>query len=201
MSPERCPTCGQILPAGLSRAKLARKLAGDRERAVAGALARTRKPLRKEFEAGIRHARHAGRREGRGEGAHEVTRIQRDLKTSNQQLAVAASRQKDLEMTVRKLQQKLREGSPQREGMLSQEDIRRALQPACANDEFLVNPPGRRGADILQTVREAARTYGKILWEVKETSDWSERYATTPGQSAPRRRLCLPHRHELPEAC
>ena len=186
MSPERCPTCGQILPAGLSRAKLARKLAGARERAVAGALARTRKQLRKEFEADIRNARHAGRREGRGEGAHEVNRIQRDLKTTNQQLAVAASRRKDLEMTVRKLQQKLREGSPQREGMLSQDDTRRALQTACANDEFLVNPPGRRGADILQTVREAGRTYGKILWEVKETSDWSERYATKARQDSQR---------------
>ncbi len=186
MSAERCPTCGQILPAGVSRARLARKLAGDRERAVAGALARARKQLRQEFELDVRKARRAGWQEGHGAGAREVPRMQRDLKTTRQQLALEASRRKDLETTVRKLQQKLRDGSPQRRGVLSQEDVGRALQAACATDEFLVTPPGRRGADILQTVREAGRTYGRILWEVKETADWSDRYATKARQDSQR---------------
>jgi hypothetical protein len=186
MSAERCPTCGQILPAGVSQARLARKIVGDRERAVAGALARTRTQLRKEFEADIRKARHAGWREGHGEGAHEVHRMQRDLKTTRQQLAAEASRRKDLELTVRKLQHKLRDGSPQRQGVLSQDDVRRALQAECAPDEFVVTPPGRRGADILQTVHDAGRTYGTILWEVKETSDWSDRYATKARQDGQR---------------
>ena len=92
-------------------------------------------------------------------------------------------------MTVRKLQQKLQDGSPQRQGVLSQDDIRRTLQAECAPDEFVVTPPGRRGADILQTVREAGRTYGKILWEVKETSDCQtvsrRRPARTVSGSAP----------------
>jgi len=61
--------------------------------------------------------------------------------------------------------------------MLSQDDIRSALDTACPNDLLLVNPPGRRGADILQTVREDGQTHGKILWEVKDTADWSETYA------------------------
>lgn len=186
MSVERCPTCGQILPAGVSRARLAQKVAGARERAVAGALAHARKQLRKEFEADVRRARRAGWREGHGEGTHEVHRMQRDLKTTKQQLAVEASRRKDLELTVGKLQQKLRDGSPQRRGVLSQDDIRRALQAECAHDEFVVTPPGRRGADILQTVRDAGRTYGKILWEVKETADWSDRYAMKARQDSQR---------------
>ena len=80
-------------------------------------------------------------------------------------------------MTVRALQRKLSVGSAQRIGMLSQDEIRRALETVCPNDELLVNPPGRRGADILQTIREDGQTYGKILWEVKDTADWSETYA------------------------
>src|SRR6266849_1804575 len=147
MSAERCPTCGQILPSGLSKAKLAWKISEDRDRAVAGALKRERQHRRKEIEAAIRIARQEGRREGRDEGEQGTKGIQRDLKITKQQLAVEGSRRKDLEMTVRALQRKLSASSPQRIGMLSQDDIRRALETVCPNDELLVNPPGRRGAD------------------------------------------------------
>jgi hypothetical protein len=177
MSAERCPTCGQILPAGLSKAKLARKISEDRDRAIAGALKRERHTLRKDHEAEMRTAWQEGRREGRDKGEQETKGLQRDLKTTQQQLAVEGSRRKDLEMTVRALQRKLSAGSAQRIGMLSQDDIRCALETVCPNDEFLVNPPGRRGADIVQTIREDGQSYGKILWEVKDTADWSEAYA------------------------
>jgi hypothetical protein len=120
--------------------------------------------------------------------------MQRDLKTTKQQLAVEASRRKGLETTVRELQRQLSAGSPQRIGMLSQDDIHRALETVCRNDVFLVNPPGRRGADILQTVREDGQTYGKILWEVKDTAHWSETYAIkarSDGQRAGADYVCL----------
>ncbi len=181
MSAERCPTCGQILPSGLSKAKLVRKISEDRDRAIARAEARARKrahqDLRKEFQSTVQKARQEGRREGRDKDEQEMKGMQRDLKTTKAQLAVAESGRKGLETTVKELQRKLSAGSAQRLGMLSQDDIHRALETKCPNDKLRPNPPGRRGADILQTVREDGQTYGKILWEIKDTADWSETYA------------------------
>jgi hypothetical protein len=131
---------------------------------------------RRAMEAAVAEARQAGRREGRGDSDRELKRVQQQLKAARQERSAEELRRRGFEQTVRKLEQKLSNASPQRKGAVSQEEVRRSLQAMCPNDALPVIQPGRRGGDILQTVREHGHSYGKILWEVKETAEWSESY-------------------------
>lgn len=188
----RCPTCGQSLPEGLSRAQLERKIAADRNKAMEAQRSQLRRIIeadlrrqlwskarskaRQRMHSAVATAKRDGRREGRAEIDMELKTLRDDLRAARQQQDVAELARRQAEGTARKLQQKLSNASPQGKGLLSQEQIQRSLQAACPDDAFPATQPGRRGADILQTIRGNGHVYGKILWEIKETSENGQKH-------------------------
>src|SRR5713101_4394914 len=159
MGVERCPTCGQSLPAGRSRAQLEEKLKGEREREIRAALERNRPRMeaelvaklmpkakaeaKKELRAEIDRAHDQGRHEGERTLALERKRRQRVEQTTDQ-----------LKRQVKKLEVQLSTVSPQDRGDLAQEDIERVIRAACPEDEVSEVRQGQRGGDIIQDVRD-----------------------------------------------
>lgn len=100
MGVERCPTCDQPLPAGLSRAQLLKKVEDEREREISAALTRQRPKMeadllrkvipkakveaRKELQAEIAKARAEGQQEAERTLALERRRRDRAEQTADQ---------------------------------------------------------------------------------------------------------------------
>jgi hypothetical protein len=74
------------------------------------------------------------------------------------------------------LKRKLEQGSQQLQGEVAQLDLGEQLQKAFHDDKIEPIPKGRRGADVLQKVyaSRGGQYCGSILWESKDTKDWSE---------------------------
>ncbi|MBI2204489.1 MAG: DUF2130 domain-containing protein [Candidatus Rokubacteria bacterium] len=186
MTTGRCPTCGQPLPKGVSLPELRKRIDAVQRQAISKALTLQTQQLRREIESELQEKMRAQARrdiqpaisraklEGRREREEELRRSQRELKEAQRRIALQDSRTKELEGTVKKLGRQINEASPQRIGSVSQDELRRLIETSCLGDQIMPVPAGRRGADIVQQVCENGDTCGKILWEVKDTTSWSE---------------------------
>jgi hypothetical protein len=76
---------------------------------------------------------------------------------------------------VEDLQQKLTQGSEQRQGEALEVEIEEELRRAFPADVIEPVPSGTRGADIIQkVVTPSGQSCGSIVWETKRTKDWND---------------------------
>jgi hypothetical protein len=92
-----------------------------------------------------------------------------------------------LNRQVAELQQKLTQGSEQRQGDAMEVQLEEELRSAFPTDLIEPVPTGTRGADIVQRVRTpSGQVCGTIVWESKRTKDWHEDWITKLKEDAGR---------------
>ena len=74
------------------------------------------------------------------------------------------------------LQRKLDQGSQQMQGEIAELELTEILTREFPEDEIIEIRKGERGADLVQIVKSSGKEFGKIIWEVKNTKNWSERW-------------------------
>jgi hypothetical protein len=80
----------------------------------------------------------------------------------------------DLKALLDEARRKSEQGSQERQGEVLELDLEATLARAFPQDEIRPVPKGMRGADVIQTVRDAhLRPCGTIIWEAKNTKAWS----------------------------
>ncbi len=80
----------------------------------------------------------------------------------------------DLKALLEEARRKSEQGSQERQGEVLELDLEAALARSFPQDEIRPVPKGMRGADVIQTVRDAhLRPCGTIIWEAKNTKAWS----------------------------
>lgn len=94
------------------------------------------------------------------------------LKEKDQQI-------EDLKALLEAARRKSEQGSQERQGEVLEQDLEAVLARAFPQDELRTVPKGRRGADVLHVVRDGQlRSAGTILWEAKNTKNWSSAWLT-----------------------
>lgn len=103
------------------------------------------------------------------EEARRKTESEYDLKIKDKDLKLEnALRQVD------EMRRKLEQGSQQSQGEVLELEVEQLLRREFPIDEIREVPKGRRGADVLQVVKDSmGRQAGIICWESKRTKDWS----------------------------
>ncbi len=80
-----------------------------------------------------------------------------------------------LSRTIEDLKRKADQGSQQLQGEAAEADLQRALGTACPLDNLTPIAQGARGGDLKHVVRNPEGSQvGVILWDVKNTKNWSE---------------------------
>jgi Uncharacterized protein conserved in bacteria len=80
----------------------------------------------------------------------------------------------DLGKVINELQRKSQQGSQEMQGEVLELDIQAALERQFPHDRIAPVPKGMTGADLIQTVVDAAfNPCGALIWEVKNTKSWS----------------------------
>lgn len=91
-------------------------------------------------------------------------------------------RQRDYEEKIRglteqigELKRRAEQGSQQAQGEVLERQVEEELRTSFPPDRIEAVSTGKKGADVLQVVRDAAgRECGTILWEAKRTKAWSD---------------------------
>ena len=82
----------------------------------------------------------------------------------------------DMQKALEDAQRKANATSERFRGEVRELDIEATLRETFITDEIKEVPKGILGADVIQTVKDGTRSYGKIIWEVKRTKifnqDW-----------------------------
>lgn len=131
---------------------------------------------RKDWERALRQSI---RGELRAESAQEVQKQARrlaakELRDKDEELRDQERQIAGLRRQVTSLTKKLPAGRAQALGDVRQDTLAQSLGSRCPQDEVLAVSKGRRGADIVQSVRDSSgRICGTILWESKRASTWN----------------------------
>lgn len=81
----------------------------------------------------------------------------------------------DMLRQIEDLKRKAEQGPTQRTGEVLEIDLEETLKAHFAMDEIVPVSTGKRGADLLQRVRNpSGQECGTIIWEVKRTKNWSD---------------------------
>jgi hypothetical protein len=81
----------------------------------------------------------------------------------------------DLKALLEEARRKSEQGSQERQGEVLELDLEEALEHTFPQDVIRPVPKGIRGADLIQEVRDAAlQPCGTIIWESKNTRQWSQ---------------------------
>ena len=189
-----CPSCGNKIP--LTRALRAEIEASVREQ-FAERLHDRERELRAEFAKDVEEARRlelAVRKKER-----ELARQQQDLEltiarqideercrivaetqerlTDQQRLRDAEKERQlaDLRRQIEDLKRKAEQGSQQLQGEAGEGTLESLLRTSFPSDEICAISQGVRGADVHHIVLDArGRRSGAILWECKNTRNWSD---------------------------
>lgn len=82
---------------------------------------------------------------------------------------------KSMQNQIAELKRKAETGSQERQGEALEEELQELLERSFPYDTFEETKKGQRGADILQKVRnKIGKLCGSILWESKNTKDFSK---------------------------
>ncbi|MCP9456141.1 MAG: DUF2130 domain-containing protein [Nitrospira sp.] len=85
----------------------------------------------------------------------------------------------DLKALLEEARRKSEQGSQERQGEVLELDLEATLARHFTQDEIRSVPNGRKGADVIQTVRDAhLRACGTVIWEAKNTKNWSPAWLT-----------------------
>jgi hypothetical protein len=92
----------------------------------------------------------------------------KDLKLQEKDKLIA-----DLHRDLDAAQRRAQQGSQQNQGEVLELDVEAELGRRFPHDRIAPVPKGRRGADLIQEVCDAARgSCGRIVWETKNTRSW-----------------------------
>ena len=154
---------------------LEEQLAGEREKRQAAQQAEL--ALRKEKSALEERAREIDLEVARRVDA-ETERLAADIRNgfATQHELKLKERDKLIDELRRALddaRRKSEQGATQRQGEVLEIDVEAELRRRFPQDRIVPVPQGRRGADLVQEVRDRAlRACGTIVWEVKNTRRW-----------------------------
>lgn len=82
---------------------------------------------------------------------------------------------RDLLKQIEELKQKATQGSQQTQGEVMELELERVLKQSFPIDEVREVGKGKRGADIVQVVKDSiGRESGQIIWESKRTKNWEK---------------------------
>ncbi len=80
---------------------------------------------------------------------------------------------KSLAGKIDELQKKSEKGSQELQGSAQEVELMEILQKAFPEDGFERVAKGRRGGDLIQTINQGGKQSGKIVYESKRTTNWS----------------------------
>jgi hypothetical protein len=81
----------------------------------------------------------------------------------------------EMRKQVEELRRKSEQGSQQVQGEVLEDKVEETLADAFPNDDFESVPTGRPGGDLIQKVKTSGGHHcGNILWESKNTKNWSQ---------------------------
>ncbi|HHT9152261.1 MAG TPA: DUF2130 domain-containing protein [Candidatus Hypogeohydataceae bacterium YC40] len=80
----------------------------------------------------------------------------------------------DAKRQASELKRKLEQSSPQAQGEVIEIELENVLRRAFPEDEIEPIAKGKSGADVLQRVYNAGQYCGMIIWESKNTQNWSK---------------------------
>lgn len=85
----------------------------------------------------------------------------------------------DMQKALEDAQRKANATSERFRGEVKELDIESQLREVFSDDEIKEVPKGINGADIIQNVRDfSAKSYGKIVWEIKRTKTFNQEWIT-----------------------
>ena len=100
--------------------------------------------------------------------AQEKVNAEYDLKLKEKEKII-----EDLNKQMKEGQRKAEQGSMKLQGEILELELEELLKEFFPNDTITPIAPGKKGGDILQTVRlPSGKTAGTILWETKRTKNW-----------------------------
>jgi len=80
----------------------------------------------------------------------------------------------DINKQMKEGQRKAEQGSMKLQGEILELELEELLKEFFPNDDIKPVAPGKKGADIIQTVRlNSGKAAGSILWETKRTKNWA----------------------------
>ena len=82
----------------------------------------------------------------------------------------------DLKEQIGELKRKAEQGSMQAQGEIMELDLEDMLRTKFPYDEIIAVPKGVEGADIIHKVNYANNYCGTIIWEFKNTKNWSDKW-------------------------
>ncbi len=108
----------------------------------------------------------------------EKIRQEAQKKAEEEQRTVLLAKDKQLQDTLKELEdakRKLQQGSQQAQGEVFELEFEGLLAQQYPNDKIQPVSKGVKGGDIIQEVWDRRGNFvGKILWELKNTKNWSE---------------------------
>lgn len=108
----------------------------------------------------------------------EKIRLDASKKAEEEQHTKMAAKDKQLADTLKELEdarRKLQQGSQQAQGEVFELEFEELLHTHYPNDKIAEVKKGVKGGDIIQEVWDSrGNMVGKILWELKNTKNWSE---------------------------
>jgi len=100
--------------------------------------------------------------------AQEKINLEYDLKLKEKEKII-----EDLSKQMKEGQRKAEQGSMKLQGEILELEMEELLKEFFPNDDIQPVAPGKKGADIIQTVRlQSGKIAGSILWETKRTKNW-----------------------------
>ena len=100
--------------------------------------------------------------------AQEKTNEQYDLKLKEKEKII-----EDLSKQMKEGQRKAEQGSMKLQGEILELELEELLRNYFPEDDIAAVAPGKKGGDIIQTVRlSSGKIAGSILWETKRTKNW-----------------------------
>ena len=82
----------------------------------------------------------------------------------------------DLKNQIGELKRKAEQGSMQAQGEIMELDLEEMLKAKFPSDEIIAVPKGVEGADIIHKVNHIGNNCGTIIWEFKNTKNWSDKW-------------------------
>ena len=100
--------------------------------------------------------------------AQEKLNLEYELKLKEKEKVI-----EDLSKQMKEGQRKAEQGSMKLQGEILELEMEDLLKEFFPNDDIQPVAPGKKGADIIQTVRlQSGKIAGSILWETKRTKNW-----------------------------
>ena len=167
----KCPSCGELIDVDEQIRKDAeekiRNEYNEKEKKKLENL--LRKELKPQIENEVKNSLKFEHDKELQKEKTKTSRMGEDLKKANKALAKT---QESLEKAQRPIDQ----GSPELDGEVQEVVLENYLRKRFLNDVFTPVPKGKPGADTIQEIIDKNISCGKVLWESKTVTNFSEKW-------------------------